>query len=95
MKLRSLLLSSIFAGMGYIIYKNRQEISDTILEAKETLESANQNIESISENLDLIKEESHILKKAKLNFQRQLRYFNKGKDAHLSEIKQILNKYKK
>ena len=95
MKLSHLSLISGSAVLAYTLYKKRDHITQFAQEGLKNLDEAKTDLDNIQNNLSIIQEQTQLLQKYGQDFQQKWRYFEKEKDAHISEINRILGHYQK
>lgn len=95
MKIKPFIISSLLSAGAVLLFSKKESIITELTDTKNNIDKSKDSLSKIKQNLSLIQEQQPILKDVSDDLNYKLRVFNKDTQAHINEIKTILNKYQK
>lgn len=89
MKLSNLLLFAGAAAGSYFVVKNRQAITEEILDTSERVEFIKDDIDSIQDNLQIIEQQTQLLQDYKEDLTYKFKVFEKDLQTRLAVLKEV------
>ena len=89
MKLSNLLLFAGSAVGSYLLVKNRQAITEEVLDTRDRVEAIKDDLDIIQDNLQIINQQKELIKEYQKDLTYKVKVFEKDLQARLSVIKEL------
>ena len=89
MKLSNLLLFAGSAVGSYLLVKNRQAITEEVLDTTDRVEAIKEDLDIIQDNLQIIDQQKELIKEYQKDLTYKFKVFEKDLQARLSVIKEL------
>ena len=89
MKLSNLLLFAGSAVGSYLIVKNRQAITEEVLDTTDRVEAIKNDLDIIQDSLQIIDQQKELIKEYQKDLTYKFKVFEKDLQARLSVIKEL------
>ena len=89
MKLSNLLLFAGSAVGSYLLVKNRQAITEEVLDTTDRVEAIKEDLDIIQDNLQIINQQKELIKEYQKDLTYKFKVFEKDLQARLSVIKEL------
>lgn len=89
MKLSNLLLFAGAAAGSYLVTKNRQTITDEVLNTTDRVEAIKDDLDIIQDSLQIINQQKELIKEYQKDLTYKFKVFEKDLQARLSVIKEL------
>ena len=89
MKLSNLLLFAGSAVGSYLLVKNRQAITEEVLDTNDRVEAIKEDLDIIQDSLQIIDQQKELIKEYQKDLTYKFKVFEKDLQARLSVIKEL------